>query len=228
MKKAIVKFLVFAGLFLSLGVRSQTVIPTSSYTPRFNFTNLDNKQVWNVIADLYELMGGGSGSVVASFKDIQNNDSITARLRRGLLGVGALGNQFAYLDRVDSGIDTVNSTLRAIAQPVSSSTYAVNYSATASYTNGGVVKASAGNVYGFSGYNSSTSAQFIQLHNKSSIPVDGVIPEFIFLVPALSSFSFNSGNFPYNFNVGVVWTNSSTGPTKTIGSSNIWMNVNYK
>ncbi len=69
------------------------------------------------------------------------------------------------------------------------------------------------------GYNAKASAQFIQLHNASSVPADSAVPEYTFTVPASSNFSLDLSQYGDFFSVGIVVCNSSTQATKTIGSA---------
>lgn len=75
-------------------------------------------------------------------------------------------------------------------------------------------------LYGLTGYNSSASAQFIQLHDARSVPAEGAVPVLVFAVGATSNFpSLSAVMQGLRFETGLVVCNSSTGPTKTLGST---------
>ena len=91
-----------------------------------------------------------------------------------------------------------------------------------------IVKSSGGTLHMITGYNSSDNSQFIQVHNSSVLPANGVAPQVVFTVPGSSNFSFDLGIEGRYFSNGIVICNSSTAATKTIGSADCWIDAQYK
>lgn len=89
-----------------------------------------------------------------------------------------------------------------------------------------IAKAAAGTLFGLTGYNAKTSAQFIQLHDSATLPADTGVPKVVFRVAATSNFSLDY-RVGREFASGIVVCNSSTEATKTIGSADCWFDVQY-
>jgi hypothetical protein len=84
-----------------------------------------------------------------------------------------------------------------------------------------VLKASAGNLISIAGYNSGP-AQFIQLFNSTTVPANATAPAAVFAVPTASNFSFDVPITGIPFTTGIAVSNSTTGPTKTIGAADCY------
>jgi len=124
----------------------------------------------------------------------------------------------AALETVSLSTETINA--------LGGSTDASEVHSTA-YEASHVIKATAGKLHGFSGYNSGP-AQFIQIYNSATLPADTAVPIIIIKIAATDNFSWDSGGKPYPFATGMVIGNSSTGPTKTIGAADCWFNVLFE
>lgn len=98
--------------------------------------------------------------------------------------------------------------------------------ATAAYANSLIVKATAGMLYGISGYNSGGS-QFVQVFDAATLPANGAVPKIMFFVPANSNFSWDGGDASFPFATGIVIAVSTTGPSLTLGAATAWINALY-
>jgi hypothetical protein len=124
-----------------------------------------------------------------------------------------------------------NQTVQTAATPQNTAAYAPSNATnpTSAYVTSLVIKASAGTLYAITGYNSKTSSQFIQVHNTTSLPSNGVAPVIIFTVPASSNFSLDLTPYGRFFSNGITVCNSNTGPSLTLGTSaDCWFDVQYK
>lgn len=149
-------------------------------------------------------------------------------------GTNAIGKLAA-----NSGVDIGDVDVTSIAAgtnviggtyptPSGVSAQALSNDTSTAYEASSVTKASAGTVYGVTGYNSKTSAQFFQFFNSTTVPADATAPVITIRVAALSNFSMDFGAYGRYFSTGIAWSNSSTGATKTIGSADMFVDVNYK
>lgn len=129
-------------------------------------------------------------------------------------GVDGAGNVQALLVNTDGSLET-------------GAFVAASNASTVAYAASKVVKASAGTLYGLTGYNAKTSAQFVQLHDAASLPANTAVPVVTFTVPASSNFALDYGAKGRAFATGIVVGNSSTGPTLTTGAADLWVDAQY-
>lgn len=96
-------------------------------------------------------------------------------------------------------------------------------SATTALATNLVVKASAGTLFQITGY--STTAQFLQVHDASSLPADTAVPEIV--IPIAANEPFVLALPGHACGTGIVICNSTTGPTKNIGAADTWITAHY-
>lgn len=99
--------------------------------------------------------------------------------------------------------------------------------ATTAYAASLVVKATPGVLFGVTFYNSKGSAQWIQVHDSATLPAENAVPLVILKIPSDTSAAYDFGERGCTFTHGIVICNSSTGPTKTIGSADCWITAQY-
>lgn len=102
-----------------------------------------------------------------------------------------------------------------------------NYNTTALAASG-IVKASAGVLHSISVTNTSLSAQYFQLFDSATLPANGTVPIFSVLLQAGGFGFFDWPVYGKAFAAGIVWCNSSTHATKTIGSAVCFATATYK
>lgn len=94
------------------------------------------------------------------------------------------------------------------------------------YANALQVKTGPGVLFGFTAYSSKGTAQFIQIHDKVTVPVTGDIPCTVFTVAATAHLPISFVLWR-TFEVGCWIVNSSTGPTCTLGSADTFFDAQY-
>jgi hypothetical protein len=142
-----------------------------------------------------------------------------------LATVTTVGAVTAITNALPTGTNNVGSVNLL---PDATATYAPTNATSTAYEASRIIKGSAGVLISILGYNSKTATQFIQLHNTTTVPADTAVPVAIFAVPASSNFSLDFIPYGRFFSTGITICNSSTGPTKTIGSADCWFDIQYK
>lgn len=163
--------------------------------------------------------GGGGGAVtVADGADVAQGTTTDAAAASD----GATGTVLAFLKRISARLTAVITQLTT--NVVVSATAGTTASSTA-YATSLVGKASAGTLFAVSIYNSSTSAQFYQLHDAASLPANTAVPKSIIRIPAQGTGGWDFGLRGRPFATGIVIANSSTGPTLTVGSADSYFDA---
>lgn len=100
---------------------------------------------------------------------------------------------------------------------------ALTRSSSAAYVASQVAKTSSGGLVALHVYNSKGSAQFIQLHDAAVLPADAAVPMLTLTMATVANLTLSWPAPGLPFTAGLVICNSSTGPTKTIGSADCYI-----
>lgn len=139
------------------------------------------------------------------------------------------GGDVAQGDRSDAAsIDpTAASTIISLLKGLLNSVRALTNSTSTAQENDRVVKATPGTLYALRVYNNNAGAQWIQLHNVTSVPADAVVPVLTFAVPAQSNLVIDFGTNGRIFSTGIYVCNSTTDVTKTLGADDCLFDLQY-
>ncbi len=83
-------------------------------------------------------------------------------------------------------------------------------------------------VYGFTVYNTKSSAQYLNVFDANLLPAEASVPLWSWPVAANNGVAFGYGPNGRRFKTGLVLCNSSTDATKTIGSADCFFDVQYE
>lgn len=159
-----------------------------------------------------------NGGLLVNQTDLdQTLDKVTAYLAAGTDLVGIVG--------IDQTISGVTNGVAIVVPTSATDTWSEAH--TTAYATSKIAKASSGILRRITGYNSG-GAQFIQVHNTTTLPADSTVPIVIIPAAAASAFNYDAPENGMWFSTGITVCNSSTGPTKTIGSADCWFNIFYK
>jgi len=142
---------------------------------------------------------------------------------------GFSGSAVTRISTTASGAVNINAgTLNAT--PTSVATAMNSNATTTAYATNLQIKNGLGNLYLLSGYNNSTSGQFIQVHNTTSLPGAGAVPAVTFYVAPKSNFSFDFGVYGRNFSNGIWVIRSQDGASLNVGAgaADCWFDAQFK
>ena len=175
---------------------------------------------------------------MADLSDIQSasNTKITGSDSAGneTNYVAATANGGMHINLRDSAGTEIGTSVNPVTvankeQPDATALFSPTNSTSTVYESSRVIKATPGTLYSILCFNSSASAQWIQLHNSTAVPINGTVPTGpIFLVPAGGNLSISSDKFGRFFSSGIIVCNSTTGPTKTTGAADCWFDCQYQ
>lgn len=129
------------------------------------------------------------------------------------------------------GEDNTNGVFAMQVKPLAVNTYSYTTTQNLSFTTLNL-KASAGNVYSLSVFNSTASVRYLQLHNTATTPGGGATAFDLFLVPPngqtiVDAQYFGPGGMA--FATGIAYANSTTAGTYTAGSAgDLLLRINSK
>lgn len=87
------------------------------------------------------------------------------------------------------------------------------------------VKPSLGTLYGVTGY--STTAQFLQVHDKATAAVNTDVPLVTIPIAANAAFNIDFGVYGLSCTKGIQIANSTTGATLTAGAADTFITARY-
>lgn len=165
-----------------------------------------------------------STAVVTSAAGVQQigvgyiGTSAVSTAAAGVQKVGIVGNAGATVDTtLTSGAAPTNAVWHVIA-PASVAAAAPSNKALSAISTTTNVKASAGNLYGFSIYNSSTSAGFLQFYNTSTTST-GASVTLVFPIAATGQTTIMPGTMGINFSTGIcIYGSTTVGGTTSLSS----------
>jgi hypothetical protein len=105
------------------------------------------------------------------------------------------------------------------ANAVSNKGQVLTNSTSTAYEASRILKASAGTLFGITGYNSKTTKQYILFFDSATLPADGTAAIQTIPVPSDSPFALDFGANGRTFANGIVFCNSSTPRIKTLGAA---------
>jgi hypothetical protein len=134
----------------------------------------------------------------------------------------------AMSDKVSGQLGELERWLRLIAEQTEPVELRYSNSSSDALEQFRVAKSGAGRLYGFSGFNTNASAQFILGFDAVTVPVNGAVPNFVMQAAGSSNFWASWTPAWRNFQRGWILLNSATSATLTKGAADCWFDVQYQ
>jgi len=114
--------------------------------------------------------------------------------------------------------------------PDTTSTFSITPYASTALEASAVVKASAGNLYGFVAANNNAALRYVMVFNLTALPANGTVPTIPGLPISASGgvLPFDTGKFGNYFNTGIVIALSTTQFSLTLAGADALFYVQYK
>lgn len=199
-------------------------VPVFARFFRVVYTNGGSAQGSMRLQTIYHTVQPWGSSVKATDGTSLENDSQLVTNFNMLKNSSA--NATADIQRSITGVDTVGTGVSAVATaPHSIAGGALTPTVTSAVASSLVLKASAGNLYGFS-ITSGASAGYVMVFNATTAPADGAVtPQFCSAIAANASLNFDmtTGNIPERFTTGITLVFSTTGCFTKTASATAYM-----
>lgn len=170
-----------------------------------------------------------ANALPAGTNNIGDVDVLTLPIAYNTGNVGATTQRVVIAsDQTAYSVNVANSPIVfAQAYATASSTSSTSRVSSTALEVGHVIKNGAGRLYSLMITSTRTSAQFIQIHNTTSVPADTAVPVYSFYIPAASSISLSAEDIGDYFDTGISVCNSSTIATKTVGAADCFFTARY-
>ncbi len=178
------------------------------------------------------------GNIAASATDAGNPVKIGGKFnttpptltngQRGDLQLDSVGNALVSLNTLISGEDQTNNLLQTVNKPLAVNTYTPDADTSTAAEASSITKASAGVLYGGTFSNGNAATRYWQFFNSTTLPADATVPVITIEVPAGKTAAVDFSQMGRFFSTGIVWCNSSTQNTKTIGAADSLAWIDFK
>ena len=81
------------------------------------------------------------------------------------------------------------------------------------------------NLFHLTLFNGNVGAQYLQIHDSATLPADTAVPVVVVKLAAGATYDADFGYRGRPFSNGITVCNSSTGATKTIGTTDCWISA---